>query len=297
MPMLIGGVVAGAIGFFIGLAQGPEVDDTALQNAVARINALEETVDNLPTPQAPEVPQIVDLSPLEATIATQAETIAALSARVERLATTPASDGTVPAAAFEDALAEMRAAAEMQQNEIAALLSEAEEARAAARTAAQASIARTAVTQITAALETGAPFADALATLADTGQVEVPEALSASSADGVQPLAQLQSSITDAARDALFTARSAQDTGGLASFFERQLGARSVTPREGDDPDAILSRIEAAVRAGDLGTAIDEANALPDVAQDALALWLSQATIRHDAVAAAQALADTLAAR
>ena len=91
-------------------------------------------------------------------------------------------------------------------------------------------------------------------------------------------------------------ARGAADTGGVGSFFQRQLGARSVTPREGDDPDAVLSRIEAAVKAGDLSTALTEAEALPPEAQDAMGDWLSQATTRNDAVTAAKALADTLAA-
>ena len=58
------------------------------------------------------------------------------------------------------------------------------------------------------------------------------------------------------------------------NFLRAQTGARSLDPREGDDPDAILSRAEAAVSAGDLATALTEIAALPEPAQTAMALSL-----------------------
>jgi hypothetical protein len=69
---------------------------------------------------------------------------------------------------------------------------------------------------------------------------------------------------------------------------------RSLLPREGDDPDAVLSRVEAAVGDGRLSDALAEIELLPDVAKDKLSDWAAQVTRRKEAVAAAEALADTL---
>jgi len=74
----------------------------------------------------------------------------------------------------------------------------------------------------------------------------------------------------------------------------RPLGARSVTPREGDDPDAILSRAEASVMRGRLGEALAEIEALPQVARDAMEDWIAQARTRHEAIGAAQRLMSEL---
>ena len=84
------------------------------------------------------------------------------------------------------------------------------------------------------------------------------------------------------------------EVAGLTGLLKRQLGARSVTPREGEDTDAILSRAEAALRAGDLGTALSEMEALPDVAKDAMDGWLQSAAARKSAQDAADALSTSL---
>ncbi|MGB0440740.1 MAG: molybdopterin-binding protein, partial [Paracoccaceae bacterium] len=46
----------------------------------------------------------------------------------------------------------------------------------------------------------------------------------------------------------------------LGAFLKTQLGARSLEPREGDDPDAVLSRMEAAAREGRFGDVEAEAD-------------------------------------
>ena len=77
-------------------------------------------------------------------------------------------------------------------------------------------------------------------------------------------------------------------------FIRTQLDARSLEPREGDDPDAILSRAEAATQQGRLTDALAEIEALPDVARAELSDWAAQATRRLEAVAAAQQLSEEL---
>jgi hypothetical protein len=76
----------------------------------------------------------------------------------------------------------------------------------------------------------------------------------------------------------------------------RALGARSVAPREGDDPDAVLSRAEAAIKAGDLNATLTELDTLPEEAQAAIADWRAAADARVAARAAADALAQRLTA-
>jgi hypothetical protein len=75
------------------------------------------------------------------------------------------------------------------------------------------------------------------------------------------------------------------------SFLQSTTGARSMTPREGTDPDAVLSRAEAALGAGDLDLSLTEIAALPAVAQEAMAGWTTQAKTRQDALAAVAELA------
>ncbi|MCB2133097.1 MAG: hypothetical protein KDE02_09510, partial [Rhodobacteraceae bacterium] len=69
---------------------------------------------------------------------------------------------------------------------------------------------------------------------------------------------------------------------------------RSLTPRAGDDPDAILSRADAALKAGDLAAAIDEIAALPEGGKAVMAEWVGLAQRRMAALAAVSALAQTV---
>jgi hypothetical protein len=65
-----------------------------------------------------------------------------------------------------------------------------------------------------------------------------------------------------------------------------QLSLRSTAPRAGDDPDAVLSRAEAALAAGRLGEALAEVASLPAPVQSAMAGWIAQAQARAEVQAA-----------
>jgi hypothetical protein len=80
--------------------------------------------------------------------------------------------------------------------------------------------------------------------------------------------------------------------GRITAFLRAQTGARSLTPREGNDPDAILSRAEAALREGDLVATLAELDALPAEGAARLAEWRAQAEAR---LAASQAVAELVA--
>jgi len=153
-----------------------------------------------------------------------------------------------------------------------------------------------ALNRVTTALETGSPFADALADLRDTG-VEVPAALDDVAETGVPTRTELTQSFPNAARAALSRVRDAQDNPGaieIGDFFRSQLGMRSLVPREGDSPDAILSRAEAALRDGRIGEALAEIESLPEEARAELDGWVARATQRQEALSAADALSGRL---
>lgn len=302
-PMLLGGVIAGGIGFAAGQMNllGLETDtgaDNAVQASLAeqsdRIAALEQASSAEPAPSDPSSatpdPRIDEL----------AATIADLTARVEELSSRPAGNDAEPVqvdtSGFEAELAALKSSIETQRDEIEKLLENAMTVEEATAQAAQAATAQSAIARIVAAITTGQPFAEEVSELQSNGGVDIPPALTDAAETGVVTSANLQDRFPDASRAALAAARAdapAEAAGGFGSFLKSQLGARSVTPREGSDPDAILSRAEAAVRDGRLNDALTEIDALPDTAKTPLADWIADAQARQ----AAQDAVDTLTQR
>ncbi|MBY4894002.1 hypothetical protein KUL25_14680 [Rhodobacteraceae bacterium N5(2021)] len=305
--------------------------DTALAEATASIEAQQSTIAALQAEVAalasvepPVIPE-VDLSGVEGAIAGVANdvagvgtTIEALTGRIVALEERPIFTGEVSAdtAAMTEAVqalearmaAEQAAAAEAVAQAAAAQAEAAAEAQAAAeaaeaaiaeaeaQAAAEAAAAQTeaALSRVRAAMAAGGPFADALAELPG----EAPAALAAAAETGVPTLEDLAAAFPGAARAALPIAlrETAGDsaTDRAAAFLLGQIGGRSVEPREGTDPDAVLSRAEAAVAAGDLDTALSEIAALPEGAQAMLDDWVDQVETRVAADAALAELSATL---
>ncbi len=299
-PMLFGGIIAGGIGFAVaeydlleqaGLrpadsSQSSLTDTIAAQEA--RIKALEET-DPAPAP--------TDDAALQEVQALVAE----LATRVDDLGNRPATEAPAPVdtSAFEEELAALQSSVETQRDEIQRLLDNALSVEEATAQAAQAATLQSALGRIVSAVTTGQPFEAEIADLKANGIQDVPPALADTAATGVVTAANLQDRFPDAARASLAAARAASpdvDGGGIGGFFKQQLGARSVAPRDGDDPDAILSRAEAAMRDGRLADALAEVKALPPEAQEPLSEWLSDAQARHDAQDAVQTLTQRLTA-
>ncbi len=299
-PMLFGGIIAGGIGFAVAeydlLEQaGLRPADTSQSNLTdmiaaqeARIKALEET-DPAPAP--------TDDAALQEVQALVAE----LATRVDDLGSRPATEAPAPVdtSAFEEELAALQSSVETQRDEIQRLLDNALSVEEATAQAAQAATLQSALGRIVSAVTTGQPFEAEIADLKANGIQDVPPALADTAATGVVTAANLQDRFPDAARASLAAARAASpdvDGGGIGGFFKQQLGARSVAPRDGDDPDAILSRAEAAMRDGRLADALAEVKALPPEAQEPLSEWLSDAQARHDAQDAVQTLTQRLTA-
>ncbi len=173
--------------------------------------------------------------------------------------------------------------------ELAAAAQEAEQLKADGAAIARQAKIDAALGRLTAAVEVGGPYQSAVTDLSDAG-ITVPAGLSDHAATGVASLDDLQRLFPAAARNALDAALRSDVgeawTDRFTTFLRTQTGARSLQPREGNDPDAVLSRAEAAVAAGDLPGALTEIAALPDPAKAAMAEWTAAADARQNASAA-----------
>lgn len=214
-----------------------------------------------------------------------AEDLAAFRAELQRIAEEAEAQVTASmerASEIEQAALDSAAAAEE-----AAKQAEQEAAEAAALAERDAAIA-----SVMTALESGQGFEEALAVLGD-----VPDALSANAESGVTTVIELQQTFADAARNALSEADTIpQDASAgdrLVAFFNQQTNARSLTPKEGDSTDAILSRGEAMMKQGDVAAALAELDALGDGPKAAMKDWLDQATTRQSVLDAAAQLTTT----
>lgn len=332
LPLLLGGVLAAALGFVAARSQvidpllpptwragvaAADLDQlrTDLQAQAQATENLRDQLAGLALPDIAPLSARLDaltgrIEDQAAEIAANAERIAALGARLdpidERLGVVekrPISEGLSDSAiaayerelaAMQDTLARQRSEVESFIAEARALQDQARDLEAQAKAAEQAAANRAALARLRAELDTGQPFAPLVAEL-QSGGVEVPPALLAAADKGVVTVAALGAAFPPAAREALAASRAAEaGQGGLRAFLDRHLGARSVTPRPGDDPDAILSRAEAALQAGDLDQALAELQALPEPARAAMEDWTAMAQLRRDALAAAAALAQRL---
>ncbi len=309
MPLLLGGVIAGAIGFGVASLTKPAVDTTYADQIAAQageIDSLRQQIAEIPDVDLAGISMAQDEFAV-AIDALETEVNAALDAlsdRVTVLENQPriVGEGAAPAtAAYQAELDALRAQIDDMTN-IAETQLETARAEAAAieenaALAARNAAGRAALARVQSGLETGAPLGAALGDLEAALGQSAPEALLAVQ-DGVPTLQNLRETFADAAREALATARSegvsGEDRGGFGAFLRDQFDVRSTAPREGDDADAILSRAGAAIDAGRLSEALAEIAGLPEVARAEMSDWLARAEMRAAAQSAIDLLSTTL---
>ncbi len=317
--LVFGGLLAGAIGFLVATFAVPEgwpnpapsgLDalQSTLEEQTGKLEALTAEVTEIrnSASTAPSAGEAPDLSPLmdqlagfESQLADTAASfetqIGALSgeidgfeARLAELEARPVAptgpDGSAAMEAqleaFRQQLDEVTADAEQRiteaQDRASAIEAEAAEAAETARRQA-------ALSSLKAALDSGAAFTELLSDLPD-----VPEPLASAAESGVPTLTGLQNGFPDVAREALSQVQVVPEEAStgerFVAFLKRRTNARSLTPRDGDDPDAVLSRAEAALSNGDLGLVLDELSALPEAARGAMSAWISAAETRVSAL-------------
>ena len=302
-PMLLGGLIAAFFGFVVG-QEGLVFKSTPIVDHTETINELRGDVDQLRLNlaeldvQIKTIPGPVDLAPVEGSLTEIADRLSALEKRpVPAQGDVPDFSGEFSGAleGFSEEFDALKSQSAAQQAEIARLLEEASLEKSSAAESEQLTLARAAISQVRAAFDAGQPFDGPLNDLDAIGLVEIPEILKDTAADGVATMANLQSQVPDAARAALSAARSEnQDSEGVGGFLQRQLGIRSLEPTEGDDPDSVLSRVEAAINENRLTDALNEVELLPDGARAALGDWLNLAQTRASAVSAVETLLQSL---
>ena len=319
IPTLLGGAIAAAIGFGVSqfLMSAPEAPDLqpALDQQSDQIAALQSAIDALKSAPAPELPDLTgplnalqdelsgSLGDLSAGLSALTSQIDAVDARLTELEKRPiaTTDTSGAVEAYERELAEIReelAGQQAKNDEMSAQVAAAAEAARAeideASSRARAIEAQAAVQAVQAALDAGTSYAASLAALPG----DVPAALSGPAEAGVATLPELKNSFDEFARKALSAAL--KETPGdstadrIESFLRSQLNIRSLSPRDGDDADAVLSRAQGALSANDLAGALAEIASLPETGQAAMADWTAQAQARLAAIDAIETLATTL---
>lgn len=319
--LLLGGVIAAGLGFGLSryvpegwpLQPGAANDDEATAQA-EEIAALRAQIETLAA-----APSTDDLTARLAEAQSQAqaasEAVAALQEKIANLETAPAEGGAASGdvAALREEIASLRsqvesggsaasndiqAAAEAAEKRLAEAQAQADALKAEVEATARAATTSAALSRVRAALDSGDAYSAPLDDIAAAG-IEIPAVLIEGAQGGIPTLAALEDSFPEAARAALEASLLADmgDTfaGRVSTFVRTQAGARSLAPREGNDPDAILSRAEAAVKRGDLQSALTEIGALPEPGQQAMAGWTAEAQKRigaTDAVATVAAAAE-----
>lgn len=312
--MILGGLVAGAIGFGAALFVMPQspfwMNTDQTQSEIEALRAELAKLTQADSDLAAKVAasdSSAQFAKMETTqqalseqITASADVLGSLQTRVDTLEATVKDLQTRPIVkalpdevvkAYEDQMVQMQATLKTQREELETLAEKAAAKQANAQDIARIGVARAALGRMTASLETGAPFADALADFKAASDLAIDGAIATASQEGPVTLAMLTETYPDAARAALGAVR-AQEGGdtGLGGFLRKQFGARSVVPREGDDPDAVLSRTEATLKQGDIAGVLTLIAQLPDPAQAALADWVTSAKSRLDVATAMQTL-------
>lgn len=320
MGVLLGGIILAGAGFGVAKYAFP---DTASADAIAALQAqldastaedakLRMDLAALAERTVPDAKLDGRVAALEAALQPEPD-LTAINARLSTLedrlsaieAASAGGEGAPAAAlaALGRELTSLRAQIDAQKGAGPALTADIQAASAsaqarldAAEASAQTAAKQAALSHIRAAFDSGAPLGPAIQGLQALG-AEIPAAL-ANSVDGLPSIASLQDGFAEAARAALDASIRADMGEGwssrLSSFLRSQTGARSLTPREGTDPDAVLSRAEAALRGGQIKAALTELAGLPPAGAELMAPWIADATRRLDAEQAITDLSATL---
>lgn len=283
---------------------------SSAQGAVASLGS------RLKTAEAQAGATATQVGDLKAQIATLQKDITGLDDRVTKLEARPlASSGAAGSAdaassvlnALRSQIADqqkanaalsdqMKSLSDKANSRIDAAEQQAKAAKAQAEATAKSALAQAALIRVQTALDLGGPFSGPLSSLEAQG-VKVPDALASVSAQGVVTQAALAAQFAPAARaalDASVKATMGKGMGGrMMAFLRTQVGLRSLKPRTGTDPDAILSRAEADVKNADLAAAVKEIATLPPAGQAAMQDWTTKAKARLAAVDAMTAVAQT----
>ena len=191
-------------------------------------------------------------------------------------------------AQYQGEVKRLKETLEAQRESLQKFMAETAEATNEVTQRAKETVARGILAQIRAAIDAGGPFDTAIKEFDEQVGHALPNQLRSLAQEGVQTYQELRDSFAEAARSALNAARDELNESegfmGIGNYLRQQFQARSVTPKMGDDADAVLSRVEQELRENDLTGALNELDALPDAARDQMQPWIDQARERQDAL-------------
>ena len=191
-------------------------------------------------------------------------------------------------AQYQDEVKRLKETLEAQRESLQQFMSETAETANEVTQRAKDTVARGILVQIRAAIDAGGSFDTAIKEFDEQVGQAIPNQLRSLAEEGVQTYQELRDSFAEAARSALNAARDelneSEGFTGIGNYLRKQFQARSVTPKTGDDADAVLSRAEQALREYDLNGALNELDALPDAARHQMQPWIDQARERQDAL-------------
>ncbi len=142
---------------------------------------------------------------------------------------------------------------------------------------------------IQAAVEAGIPYA-AIIGESEINRLELPSIILDLSKDGVATLAELQYEFEELITEALKAVETGAESGSIQdmarSIVTSLVQVRSLTPREGDDAVAVLSRLEESLNKGNLESVLELYAQLPPSVQGTLATWQHKVQNRLDLIQA-----------
>ena len=196
--------------------------------------------------------------------------------------------------AYNNEVTALQSSIQAQRDQVDKLIAQASAKETQALEILQTTMARIALAEVQTALEKGMPFVTELNEFAKLTGRRVPPKLSELADTGAVTIAELNAQFPPFARKALTAQRAGSSenrlSAGWADFLKSQFQARSVSPKEGNDADAVLSRAEDAVRQGNLAKALEELSNLTSPAKDKMAQWSNQAVARLAAADAVKLL-------
>ncbi|MCY3878308.1 MAG: hypothetical protein OXF74_03900 [Rhodobacteraceae bacterium] len=130
---------------------------------------------------------------------------------------------------------------------------------------------------IRAAVAAGEDYSDLL-TNSGIPPAEIPEIVLMHAETGVATVAYLKAQFSGYARDVI--AQADGSPGGITDALLGLVQIRPLSPQEGSDPPAILSRAEAALGEGDVAAALGHLAELPDEALQLMQDWINEAEAR-----------------
>ena len=308
LPLVVAGFICAGLGFGAAILSQPSNpiwpvhpdmaqfrDETTGQITVidTRLNALEGRVTDVDQRAVGDVFQS-DLDELTtgydkrfSEIASQLENFDKRLAALEKSTIESAIPDEL-VAQYQDEVKRLKETLEAQRESLQQFMSETAEAANEVTQRAKDTVARGILAQIRAAIDAGGPFDTAIKEFDEQVGQAIPNQLRSFAHEGVQTYQELREGFAEAARSALNAARDelseSEGFTGIGNYLRKQFQARSVTPKTGDDADAVLSRAEQALRENDLNGALNELDALPDAARDQMQPWIDQARERQGAL-------------